>query len=314
MPSAFSNSNATTQPISPQEKSIIPSGYSNSFDVGIARQLGVNAAIVYNHIIYWIKTNFHKGHNFIDGKTWMYETISSMSQYFGYLSEKQIKSSIKSLVDANLLIEGYHSKNKFDRTTWYCLVNEEIFGIKKIFSMSTKGTHAGLPNVPIQNDKMSPCITQDNNQEDNTKEEQQQPAAPAVVFFKCLEGLDLTNDVKERLCKSSEEEVEQAVLWATHPDTEIKTTLAQALTWAIKEKPKIPLNKQATEEENRKYALSLAGKIASKFAGYHCGPQYIEVYPLSGMSLPECINYDEKSFKEQLNHALHKQKFYYIKE
>lgn len=174
----FLASNATTQVDSPQEKTIQPSGFSNSFDVGIARQIGVNAAIVYNHIIYWIKSNAQKGQNQIDGKTWMYETISQMSEYFGYLSEKQIKAAIKTLIDKKLLIEAYHSKNKFDRTTWYALANEEILGFQKIFSKSTKGTHAKVHNVPIQNDKRDPCIIQENNHKDNQENKDNTPPNP----------------------------------------------------------------------------------------------------------------------------------------
>lgn len=106
----------------------IPSGYSHSFDVGIARKISVNAAIVYNHILYWLRINKSKGFNFHEEKTWMYETCEEISVFFGYLSAKQVRDAINLLVDHGLLVKGNFSRNKFDRTTWYTLDFEERLG------------------------------------------------------------------------------------------------------------------------------------------------------------------------------------------
>lgn len=124
----ISNS-SSTQHLSQQK--IVPLGHSNSFDVGIARQLSVNAAIVYNHLVYWLRINKQKNYNQHNGKTWMYESISDMADYFGYLSEKQVSSALSQLVDSNLIIKGNYNKNKFDKTAWYCLENESALGFSK---------------------------------------------------------------------------------------------------------------------------------------------------------------------------------------
>lgn len=305
MTADFYSSNATTQANSPQEKIITPSGYSHSFDTGIASQLGLNCAVIFNHIVYWLKINMHKGHNQINGKTWMYETASQMSDFFGYFTERQVRHAINSLVENNILIEGNFNKNKFDKTTWYALVDESILGKSKKDFEVTSVSHPLTSVSHPENIRVTCSIQQENKK--NTQEEQQQ----AAVFFACLEDLDLTDAVKERLCKFPEEEVNRAVLWATHPEVEIKTTLAQAITWAIKEKPEIPKNKHELEEENRNLAKSYEGKISSQFAGYHCGPHQVEIYPLAGMNLPKCISYKETLFKETLVEELRKQKFYY---
>lgn len=96
-----------------------PTGESFGFDAGIARHVGVGAAIMFGHITYWLRYNAQKGQNFIEGKTWMYESIPEMSEFLGFMTEKQIRTAITILVDNGYLIEGCHSKNKFDRTTWY---------------------------------------------------------------------------------------------------------------------------------------------------------------------------------------------------
>jgi hypothetical protein len=109
-----------------QSPKVIPSGYSHSFDVGIASQLGINAAIVYNHILYWLRINKAKNSNQKENRTWMYETLDQMAEFLGYLSSKQVRTAVNLLVEAGILIEGNFNQNKFDRTTWYAIFDETI--------------------------------------------------------------------------------------------------------------------------------------------------------------------------------------------
>lgn len=159
-----------------------------------------------------------------------------------------------------------------------------------------------------QQDPATPSYIE--NKEEN---KQQQPAAAAVVFS-CLKDLEIPEAVKIRLTESNinnEQDVINAVAYATHPETKINKTLAQAITWAIKEKPQVPINKRNMEEENREYALSLEGKIRSDTANYVAGSTYAEINSADA-SVPICISYTEHGFKEQLNNALRKRKFKFI--
>ena len=108
----------------------IISGYSHSFDVGVARKLGTNAAIVLNHIMYWLRINKIKNENQKDGRTWMFETTKDMADFLGYMSEKQVRLAIDILVKNNLLVKGHFHKNHFNRTNWYALYDEEVIGDK----------------------------------------------------------------------------------------------------------------------------------------------------------------------------------------
>ncbi len=177
MSQSFYNSNATVCPISTQEKKQNYSGHSHSFDVGIAQQLGVNAAIVFNHIIYWLRTNKQKSYNFIENRTWMYETISEISKFLGYLSEKQVKTAVKTLVDNGLLLEGFHSKNKFDRTTWYAVPDEEFLDPQKIFTKSPVGP-VGKPHRADAKSLQGSCIIQDKHQDKHQENNTNTPPTP----------------------------------------------------------------------------------------------------------------------------------------
>lgn len=102
----------------------ILSGHSHSMDVGLAVKFGMAAAHLYNHFFYWIKHNRIQKTNFIEGKTWTYQTVEEMSKYIPYLSIKQIRMAIDILLENGLIIKGKFNKSKMDHTTWYALPNE----------------------------------------------------------------------------------------------------------------------------------------------------------------------------------------------
>lgn len=111
------------------------SGFTLAFDHGIAKECGVNAAIVLNHIIYWLKYNEkHLCKNpecEQDGKIWMYETQKEMAEFFEFFSEKEVRDYLKILVDKGLLVKGNFNKNHFEKKNWYSLP-DDVF--QKVFS------------------------------------------------------------------------------------------------------------------------------------------------------------------------------------
>lgn len=119
----------------------IISGFNLSFDQGIAEHIGIEAAIVYNHIIYWLKINASKPDSeMVEGKYWMHETQQQMKEFFRCLSDDQISRALKKLVDFGLIIKKTLSRNKFDRTCWYTVTNQEL--LKKSFrNTRNRGMH-----------------------------------------------------------------------------------------------------------------------------------------------------------------------------
>lgn len=126
-----------------QNTNNIISGHSHSFDTGIAIQLGIHAAIVYNHIIYWIKINACKNENmFIDGKYWMFETQAQMAEFLEYMTVEEVKKAVVKLLNAGLLIKGNYNTNPFDKTAWYSVPDQSI--IKKTL---TKAPYGAIDNA-----------------------------------------------------------------------------------------------------------------------------------------------------------------------
>ena len=93
----------------------------HSFDPEIAKTVGVNAAIIYQNISWWCERNASKSRNIRGGNAWTYNSISTFSKLFQYLSPKQIRTALDRLEVAGLLIVGNFNKDARDRTKWYAL-------------------------------------------------------------------------------------------------------------------------------------------------------------------------------------------------
>lgn len=93
----------------------------HSFDPDIAVQVGVNAAIIYQNLFFWIEKNEADGHNYRDGRYWTYNSVSAYAKLLPYLTLKQIRTAIERLIDNGLILKGNYNEDRYDRTAWYAL-------------------------------------------------------------------------------------------------------------------------------------------------------------------------------------------------
>ena len=89
------------------------------FDVEIASEVGINAAVIYENISYWVEHNKKAGRNFRDGRHWTYITQRELAEQFGYLTTKQVRTALGKLEESGYLITGSYNRHRYDRTTWY---------------------------------------------------------------------------------------------------------------------------------------------------------------------------------------------------
>lgn len=94
---------------------------NHTFDVDVAKEHGVHAAVLFENIRYWIAKNKANNAHFHDGRYWTYSSYTAFAELFPYLTERQIKYALQKLRDANLLIVGNYNSLPFDRTMWYAL-------------------------------------------------------------------------------------------------------------------------------------------------------------------------------------------------
>lgn len=102
------------------------------FDPQIAQEYGVNAAIIFQNLAYWIEHNRAKETNFHDGRYWTYNSVRAFTELFPYLTDKQIRGALKKLEEGGMILVGNYNKSAYDRTRWYALAEKGL-------SIYTKG-------------------------------------------------------------------------------------------------------------------------------------------------------------------------------
>lgn len=113
----------------------------HSFDVEVAEEFGVNAAILFKNIAFWCAKNKANGTNIHDGVYWTYNSVAAFKELFPYLSDKQIRTALKKLEESEVIKTGNYNKDQRDRTTWYALTDYGSSIFHKGNLHLTKGTN-----------------------------------------------------------------------------------------------------------------------------------------------------------------------------
>jgi hypothetical protein len=99
----------------------------HSFSPAVAKEHGVIAAVLINHIAFWIEHNRANRKHFHEGHWWTYNSIKAFAEQFIYLTKKQIRGTLEKLVEKKVLLTGHFHENKYDRQTWYAFTDETRF-------------------------------------------------------------------------------------------------------------------------------------------------------------------------------------------
>jgi hypothetical protein len=91
----------------------------HGFDTDVAVEVGMPAATILHHIVYWCKRNEEEGKNFRDGRYWLFNTQAELASRFPYMSERTLRRALADLKDSGYLLVGNYNRATFDRTTWY---------------------------------------------------------------------------------------------------------------------------------------------------------------------------------------------------
>lgn len=141
------------------------------FDIDIAKEYGINAAIILENIGYWVRQNEANGTNFFDGRFWTYNSRRAYRELFPYMSTRQIDTAFKKLIDGGLIITGNYNKLAYDRTLWYALT-EKGKCILHFDGMETHETAKGFQQnegiEPAENGEPIPDINTDQTPDKNT--------------------------------------------------------------------------------------------------------------------------------------------------
>lgn len=96
------------------------------FNTDIAKDYGIEEAIILHHLFFWVNKNAANGVNYIDGSYWIYNSVAGFAKLFGYMNGKKIKRVLASLVEKGLIKKGNHNQNKMIHTNWYAFTEKGL--------------------------------------------------------------------------------------------------------------------------------------------------------------------------------------------
>jgi hypothetical protein len=231
--------------------------------------------------------------------------------------EDAIYSTIKECIDQGYGFRYQCRNEKGEVEYWETVISdskEEIIILKEEVKLNKSLLLRENPDLAFPDLENPPPS---NTNRVAIQEEQQQqaavpPPAPAAAssqakLYHCLESVNIPDSDKWQIHKAYDEKtVINAVGWALHPDTKIRTSLAQALKWACKEKQKGP--DAQNEEQNKTFAAELFRKCKKNSAvEMQIGYDKIEIcFTGTCTKEPIYLKYSENGFKDQLLNHLKK--------
>lgn len=255
------------------------------FDVNIAVELGVNAAIILENISFWVKQNESNRTNYHDGYYWTYNSRKAYLELFPYMGERQLNDAFKKLIDKGYIISGNYNTMKLDRTLWYTLTNKakialQCEGVQEDISHipnTAKCSNATLQNVGQEHCKTAepiPYINTDINTDVNTDNKQTPQAAMPDKSGESVTSIESIKDEFEKL-------------WAVYPNKQGKQHAYRAYERARKRKQN-PVTYEQVKAGIEQYCEYIAAKGISKQyikhgSTYFGGAEWESEYDLTPM-------------------------------
>lgn len=106
------------------ENTNIPVTKIHSYNVSVAADVGINAAVVFYNICFWVEENTANERNFINGEYWTYNTINAFKTLFPEMSYEQVRNALRKLENAKYIKSAFLNEDTRDRTKWYTVVDK----------------------------------------------------------------------------------------------------------------------------------------------------------------------------------------------
>ena len=94
------------------------------FNTEIAKEVGVNAAVILENIAHWVLKNKANDKNLYDGHYWTYNSNAAMAELFPYMNARQVRTALDSLRKNGMVLTGNYNKSSYDRTLWYTVSDD----------------------------------------------------------------------------------------------------------------------------------------------------------------------------------------------
>lgn len=161
---------------------------NHSFDIEVATELGMEAAVLLQNITFWCQKNKANNKNEHDGLYWTYNSARAFAEQFPYISPAKIRSALNRLEREGYIRTGNFNKNAYDRTKWYA-ATEKAFMILKIPFSETTNTFENFTNGNTETHEPIPDINTDVITDTDTDNKAKRFSKPSIeeVRERCTE-------------------------------------------------------------------------------------------------------------------------------
>ena len=131
------------------------------FNTEIAKEVGVNAAIILENIAHWVLKNKANNKNFYDGHYWTFNSTAAMAELFPYMNARQVRTALDSLRKKGMVLTGNYNKSSYDRTLWYTVSDscaEQFFPEIIHLTEKSNGDDGKVKPIPDINTNNKPDI------------------------------------------------------------------------------------------------------------------------------------------------------------
>lgn len=147
----------------------------HSFNVYVAKQYGIQCAVLLNNLYYWIEKNKANNKHFHNDMYWTYNSKKAFTELFPYMTERQIDYALKKLVDEGIIITDNFNQDGRDRTLWYSITNKGYAMLQNCEMQFTNLLNANDKIVePLPNNKLTntnkEILSNDNKESDDVTE------------------------------------------------------------------------------------------------------------------------------------------------
>lgn len=90
----------------------------HSFEIEMAKDLGISAAVVYDRIYDLCQEQARNGTDYHDGLFWVRMPYKAFRKFFPYMATDTVSRAIKKLNNEGLIMTGHYG-GKYDNSNWY---------------------------------------------------------------------------------------------------------------------------------------------------------------------------------------------------
>lgn len=91
------------------------------FNTEVAKEVGIEAAILFQNIRHWVDKNEKNERHKHEGRYWTYNSTKAFAEQFPYMTDGKIRRALEKLVAKEWIIVGNFNRVAYDRTRWFAV-------------------------------------------------------------------------------------------------------------------------------------------------------------------------------------------------